>query len=116
LQRVSVGKKPDIVWEVQCWNNRKVILHRQTLLDHVLRFHIESAFVVDELKRNFRQPICVVNNRKNGTVNAIYAIECDGHSWLLVAVKFRTVGTNFIKTFYGVSEIPNGPVIWGNKP
>jgi len=117
-----VGKKPDIVWEVQCWDNRKVILHRQTLLDHVLRFHIESAFVVDELKRNFRQPICVIDNRRNGTVNAIYEIQCDGHPWLLVAIKFhgfvkRAVRTpGFIKTFYGVSTIPNGPVIWGKKP
>lgn len=111
-----MGKKPDIVWEAQCWNNRKVILHRQTLTDHVLRFHIDSAFVVDELKRNFRQPICVIDNRRHGTVNAIYGINCGGHPWLLVAIKFRPFGTNFIKTFYGVSTLPSGPVIWGKRP
>lgn len=115
-------KKPDIVWEVQCWDNRKVILHRQTLTDHVLRFHIESAFVVDALKRNFPQPICVIDNRKHGTANAIYGIECGGHPYLLVAVKFGGIAKklarkpNFIKSFYGVDEIPAGPLLWGKRP
>jgi hypothetical protein len=119
---VYVRKKPDIVWMVQCWDNRKVVLHRSTLKDHVLRFHFEEAFVVDALKRNFHQPICVIENKKNGTSNAIYDIQCGGHPWLLVAVKFQTVASklagkpNFIKTFYGVSEIPNGRVLEGRKP
>jgi hypothetical protein len=47
-----VGKKPEIVWEAQCWDSRKVVLYRRTLLDHVLRFHFDSAFVVDALERN----------------------------------------------------------------
>ncbi len=100
-----MGKKPDIVWEARCWNNRKVILYRHTLKDHVLRFHFDEAFVVDALKHNFHQPICVIDNRKHGTVNAIYDIPVGGHRWLLVAVKFPHVvkrlvrEPNFIKTF-----------------
>jgi hypothetical protein len=117
-----VGKKPDIVWEVKCWDNRKVLLYRRTLTDHVLRFHLDSAFVVDALKRNFHQPICVIDNRKHGTINAIYDIQCGGHRWLLVAIEFQRLGKrltgapNFIKTFYGVSSIPPGRLIWGTKP
>lgn len=117
-----MGKKPDIVWEAQCWDNRKVILHRHTLADHVLRFHFDSAFVVDALKRNFRQPICVIDNRKHGTANAIYDIPFGPHKWLLVAIKFHhlpkriTGKDHFIKSFYGVNQIPAGPLLWGKKP
>jgi hypothetical protein len=122
VEGVCVGKKPDIVWEVRCWKNRKVILYRRTLLDHVLRFHFDEAFVVDALKRNFSKPICVIDNKKHGTENAIYNIQPGQHRWLLVAIQF--VGftgklaqkTSFIKTFYGVSEIPGGRVLWGTKP
>lgn len=117
-----MGKKPDIVWEVKCWANRKVILYRHTLKGHVLRFHLDSAFVVDALKRNFHQPICVIDNRQHGTENAIYDIECGGHSKLLVAVKFQGLANklagkaNFIKSFYGVSKIPEGRLLWGKRP
>jgi hypothetical protein len=117
-----VGKKPDIVWEVQCWDNRRVVLHRSTLVDHVLRFHFEEAFVVDSLKRNFSQPICVIENRQHGTSNAIYDIPCGGHRWLLVAIKFQDFAQklagkhNFVKTFYGVSEIPGGRLLRGSRP
>lgn len=117
-----MSKGPDIVWEARCWNNRKVVLHRHTLVGHVLRFHFDEAFVVDALKRNFHLPICVIDNRKNGTVNAIYDIQVGGHRWLLVAIKFQKLGgrlkrePHFIKTFYGVSDIPGGPVLWGKRP
>ena len=117
-----MGKKPEIIWEVRCWDNRKVILFKSTLLDHVLRFHFDEAFVVDALKRNFHLPICVIDNRKNGTANAIYEIAVGGHKWLLVAVKFQRLPSklvrkpHFIKTFYGVSSIPNGELLWGKRP
>ena len=117
-----MGKRPDIVWEEQCWNNRKVILYRHTLLGHIARFHIDEIFVTYALRRNLRQPICVLDNRKHGTVNAIYDLPNGGHKWLLVAICFpglhkKIVGkTNFIKTFYGVNEIPGGRVLWGKKP
>lgn len=117
-----MGKKPDIVWEVHCWDNRKVVLYRRTLTDHVLRFHFDSAFVVDALKRDFHLPICVIENRNHGTANAIYDIQIGGHKWLLVAVEFQDFAKklvhkpNFIKTFYGVSELPNGRLLWGKRP
>lgn len=117
-----MGKKPDIVWEAICWNNRKVTLYRHTLKDHVLRFHFDEAFVVYALRRNLHQPICVIENKKHETVNAIYDIPIGGHKWLLVAIRFQgfpkklTGKPNFIKTFYGVSKIPEGRVLWGTKP
>lgn len=117
-----MGKKPDIIWEVRCWKNRKVILYKQTLLDHVLRFHYDSAFVVDALKRKFHEPICVIYNKQHGTENAFYDIQIGGHKWLLVAVKFQGFTKklarkpHFIKTFYGVDHIPNGQVLRGTRP
>jgi len=87
-----------------------------------LRLHFESAFVVSAMKQKFGSPVCVIDNRRDGTVNAIYDIPTlDGHPWLLVAIKFHNPmmkGTrnHFIKTFYGVSKIPAGPLIWGKKP
>jgi hypothetical protein len=120
--KVLVGRRPEIVWEAHCWDNRKVVLYRRTLLDHVLRFHFDSAFVVDALKRNFHQPIGVIDNRSHGTSNAIYNIQIGGHKWLLVAIHFQGIAKklvgkpNFIKTFYGVSEIPVGQLLWGTRP
>jgi hypothetical protein len=117
-----VRKKPDIVWEAQSWDNRKVILHVSTLKNHVLRFHFDEAFVVDALKRDFSKPICVIENRRHGTLNAIYDIQCGGHKWLLVAVKFQKFvkrlarKSNFVKSFFGVSEIPSGRLVWGKRP
>lgn len=55
-------------------------------------------------------------------MNAIYEIPEGGHKWLLVAVKFQGFAgrlafrSNFVKTFYGVSTIPNGQLIWGKRP
>jgi len=116
-----VSRRQEVAVELRCWRNRKVLLYKSTLVDHVLRFHIESAFVVSAMKRNFGNPICVIDNKRNGTVNAIYDIPTDGHPWLLVAIKFHNKllkGTrdHFIKTFYGVSNVPAGPLIWGKKP
>jgi hypothetical protein len=117
-----VGKKPDVIWEVRCWNNRKVLLYKRTLTDHVLRFHFDSAFVVDALKRNFHQPICVIDNHKHGTENAIYDIQTEGHRWLLVAIKFQRLTSkltgkpHFIKTFYGVNHLPSGRILRGTRP
>ena len=73
------------------------------------------------MKMNFASPICVIDNKRNGTVNAIYGIPTDGHPWLLVAIKFHNkflkgTRSHFIKTFYGVSTVPAGPLIWGKKP
>jgi hypothetical protein len=57
-----------------------------------------------------------------GTENAIYDIQVGGHQWLLVAVKFQGLTKklsgkqNFIKTFYGVSQIPGGRILWGKRP
>lgn len=77
--------------------------------------------MVSAMKHNFGSPICVIDNRKNGTVNAIYEIPTAGHPWLLVAIKFypklmKGTRDHFIKTFYGVSTVPAGPLIWGKKP
>jgi len=119
---MSVAKKPDIICELKCWQGRTILLHRSTLLNHVLRFHLESAFVVDALKRNFSKPICVIRNSRHGTLNAIYDIETDGQPFLLVAIHIqkklkRMVGKpHFIKSFYGVSKIPTGELEWGEMP
>lgn len=119
---VYVGKsKKNIVCDLRCWLGRKVLLHRSTLLGHVIRLHLESAFVVDALKRNFHMPICVKKNKRNGTLNAYYDIETDGQPFLLVAVKIvsrmaRIAGKDhFIKSFYGVDSIPPGPYEWERK-
>ena len=91
-------------------------------MDHILRFHFDSAFVVDALKQNFHQPICVIENVGHGTSNAIYSIRTGEHEWLLVAIKFQGIANmlagkpNFIKTFYGVSELPKGRLLRGTRP
>lgn len=89
---------------------------------HVLRLHLESAFVLDQLKRNFSKPICVIRNKHHKSLNAIYSIETNGQPFLLVAIHIqkkmkRMVGKpHFIKSFYGVSEIPVGELEWGKLP
>lgn len=113
--------KKDIVCELRCWQGRRVLLYRSTLVGHVLRLHLDSAFVVDALKRNFSQPICVMKNSRHGTMNAFYDISTGGQPFLLVAVKFsgkiqRMAGkSHFIKTFYGVDSIPPPPYEWERK-
>jgi hypothetical protein len=120
---VYVGKnKKNIVCELRCWLGRKVLLHRSTLLGHVVRLHLDAAFVVDALKRNFNTPICVKKNERHGTLNAFYAIQTGGQPYLLVAVKIvskvaRIAGKDhFIKTFYGVDSLPLGPYEWERRP
>jgi hypothetical protein len=119
---VFVGKnKKNIVCELRCWQGRKILLHRSTLLGHVVRLHLDSAFVVDALKRNFITPICVKKNERNGTLNAFYDIKTGGQPFLLVAVKIvstaaRIAGKDhFIKTFYGVDSLPPGPYEWERR-
>ena len=113
--------KKDIVCELRCWRGRKVLLHKSTLIAHVVRLHLESAFVVDELKRNFDKPICVKKNERHGTLNAFYDIKTGGQPFLLVAVKIVNKVAriarkdHFIKTFYGVDVIPPGPYEWERK-
>lgn len=115
-------KPSDIVCEFRCWQGRRILLYRSTLLNHVLRFHLESAFVLDALKANFSKPICVIENKQNKTLNAFYNIETNGLPFLLVAVKIQkklrsaTGKPHFIKTFYGVTKIPNVPPVWGVLP
>jgi len=114
-------KKPDVICVLKCWQGRTVLLHKSTLLNHVLRFHLESAFVVDALKNNFSRPICVKRNERHGTLNAWYDIETNGQPYLLVAVKIQTAvgrivrNPHFVKTFFGVSELPKGPFEWERK-
>lgn len=117
-----VGKnKKNIVCELRCWLGRKVLLHKSTLLGHVVRLHLDSAFVVDALKRNFHTPICVKKNVRNDTQNAYYDINTGGQPFLLVAVQIvsrvaRIAGKDhFIKTFYGVDSLPPGPYEWERK-
>jgi hypothetical protein len=77
--------------------------------------------VVDALKRNFHLPICVKRNERHGTLNAYYDIETGGQPYLLVAVKIQkglgrvTRKSHFIKTFYGVDQLPPGPFEWERK-
>lgn len=114
--------KKDIICELKCWQGRKILLYKSTLVNHVLRLHLESAFVVDALKRNFDQPICVIRNARHDTLNAFYEIETNGQPFLLVAVKIqRKLGKmagkpHFILTFYGVDAVPPGPYEWERKP
>ena len=113
--------KKNVVCELRCWLGRRIILHRSTLVGHVLRLHLESAFVVDALKRNFSTPICVKRNTRNGTLNAFYSIPTGGQPFLLVAVKIVSKlhkmarRDHFIKTFYGVDSIPPPPYEWESK-
>jgi hypothetical protein len=117
---VSKNKK-DIVCELRCWQGRKVLLYKSTLLGHVGRLHLESLFVVDALKTKFGRPICVKKNPHHGTFNAFYGIETNGQPYLLVSVKFqqrlkKVVGKpHFIKTFYGVDALPPGPYEWETR-
>ena len=114
--------KKNILCYLRCWQGRTVILHRSTLISHVVRLHLDSAFVVDELKRNFSQPICVKKNEKHGTFNAFYEIQTGKQPFLLVAVEIQgTLGKmagkpHFIKTFYGVDSVPPPPYVWERKP
>jgi len=116
-----VGKKPDVVCALKCWQGRTILLYKSTLIGHVIRLHLESAFVVEALKRNFHTPICVKRNERHGTLNAYYQIETGGQPYLMVAVKIqRSLGrlvrrAHFIKTFYGVNELPKGPFEWERK-
>jgi len=116
-----VGKKPDVVCKLKCWQGRTILLYKSTLVNHVLRFHLESAFVVDALKRNFHAPICVKRNERHGTLNAYYDIETNGQPYLMVAVQIQkglkraVLRPHFIKTFFGVSKLPPGPFEWEKK-
>lgn len=122
MARLVSKNKQDVLCELRCWRGRTVLLHKSTLKSHVLRLHLESAFVVDALKRNFHQPICVKWNPRNGTFNAFYEIETNGQPFLLVAVKIQQKvltmvrKSHFIKTFYGVDAVPPGPYEWERKP
>lgn len=100
-----------------------VVLYKNTLINHVIRLHIESAFVVDQLKWKLDKPICVVRNPRHKTLNAYYDIEWAGQPYLLVAIKFqknvmRAINgkPHFIKSFYGTDRLPAGPYVWGKKP
>jgi hypothetical protein len=107
---VTKNKKA-IVCQLKCWQGRTVLLYRSTLIGHVIRLHLESAFVVEELKRKFNQPMCVVKND----------ITTNGQPFLLVSVEIqkrlpKMVGKpHFIKTFYGVDALPPGPYEWERK-
>ncbi len=113
--------KKGIVCELRCWQGRKILLHKSTLIHHVGRLHLDSLFVVDALKRNFSMPICVKKNERNGSLNAYYDIETGGQPFLLVAVQIvsgmaRFAGQcHFIKTFYGVDSLPPGPYEWERR-
>jgi hypothetical protein len=115
-------KKSDVICRLKCWQGRTVILHRSTLLNHVIRLHLDSAFVVDALKRNFSRPICVVRNKRHGTLNAYYDIATGEQPYLLVAVQIqkglgRVVRKpHLIKTFFGVDQLPPGPFEWERRP
>lgn len=114
--------KKNIVCYLRCWQGRTVVLHKSTLINHIVRLHLDSAFVVDAMKRNFNQPICVKKNERHGTLNAFYEIPTGGQRFLLVAVKIqRTFGKmagkpHFIKTFFGVDSVPPPPYEWERKP
>jgi hypothetical protein len=64
----------------------------------------------------------VSRNERHGTLNAFYEIETNGQPYLLVAFKIqkglrRAVGKpHFIKTFFGVDKLPQGPFEWERKP
>ena len=97
-------------------------MHRSTLMNHVLRLHLESAFVVTQLKIHFSKPICVKENDRHGTINAFYQIETNGQPFLLVAVQIQgqlkkmTGQPHFIKSFYGVSKVPSDCAEEGKLP
>lgn len=117
---VSKNKK-DILCELKCWQGRTILLHRSTLIGHVARLHYDSLFIVESLKSKFAQPICVVRNHKNDTLNAFYDIITAGQPFLLVAVKIQkglqklSGKPHFIKTFYGVDALPPRPYEWEKK-
>jgi hypothetical protein len=102
----TVANQSEILWEIRCWQNRKVRLYRSTLKSHVLRFHLDSAFVVDALKRSFQQPLCVLRNDRHGT--GLRRATTGGrrmgrHKWrsLFQTPMKKLIKPNFIKTFYG---------------
>src|ERR1039457_4164166 len=115
-------KKKDVVFSVRDWKGRTVVLTRGALLGHVLRLHIDSAFVVDAIKNNLASPRVVVDNPGGKSEVAIYDIPNGGHPCLPVAIKYRIwPRENLIASFYGITEdhaqetIRKSRVLWPKK-
>lgn len=111
-------KKKDVVFSTRDWLGREVILDRQTLKTHVLRYHYDAAFILETLKAQFHAPRIVIENKHNRSDNAIYDLACGGFPCTLVAVKPGWVlKKRQISTIYGVDKgyQPKGKILWPKK-
>lgn len=71
---------------------------------------------MDALKRNLAEPLIVVWNPGAESEQAIYQIPVGGHPYLQANIKVRGwLKKTLIVSFYGVSEIPKGRVLWKGK-
>jgi hypothetical protein len=110
-------KKKEIVWTTRDWEGREVTLDRQTLKDHILRYHYEAAFIVDAIKASLSEPHIVIENKKQRSENAIYNLACGEHPWTLVAIKHGWLKRRQISTIYGIEKgcYPKGRTLWPKK-
>jgi hypothetical protein len=111
-------KKRDIIFSVRDWLGREVILDRQTLKAHVLRYHIDAAFIVDSLKEQFARPRIVIENKKHKSENAIYDLAFGDFPCTLVAIKQGwLLQKRQILTMYGIPRdyLPKGRMLWPQK-
>lgn len=106
-------RSKEVRFRAKDWNGRYVVLLKQTVRDHISRFHLEESFVIESLKEQFDRPLIVVENRGAGSEQAIYEIEAGGHRYLQVNVKYRGwLRGHLVVTLYGVDEVPQGRVLW----
>lgn len=91
-------------------------LDRQTLREHILRYHYDVAFIVDALKVALSRPHLVIENKRQKSDNAIYDLACGQHPWTLVAIKHGWLKRQ-VATVYGVDKgyQPKGRTLWPKK-
>jgi len=107
----------DIIWTTLDWEGREVILDRQTLKSHILRYHHDMAFLVDTIKSGLAKPRVVIENKKHKSDNAIYDFGFGGFPWTLVSVKYGWLKKRQVSTIYGIEKgyQPKGKILWPKK-
>lgn len=108
----------DVVLSARDWQGREVVLDRQTLQAHILRYHYDVAFILEALKAQFSKPRIVIESKQNKSENAIYDLPCGGMPCTMVAVKQGwLLKKRQIATIYPVENgyQPKGRVLWPTK-
>lgn len=93
-----------------------MLLLKETIKNHIARFHLEETFVMESIREQFSSPLTVVYNPGAISEQAIYEIEVGTKKYLQVNVKRKKwFGKDLIVSFYGVEAIPEGREIWKRK-